>query len=271
MIYLKSESEIEKMRESALIVSRTLGEVARHIEPGVTTAKLDQVAEEFIRREGGRPAFKGYGPPNNPFPATLCVSVNEEVVHGIPSESRVLQEGDIVSIDCGVEKNGYFGDHAYTFPVGECGGETLELLRVTLASLYRGIEQAVHGNRVGDISNAVQQHCESAGFGVVRDLVGHGLGRSLHEDPSVPNFGKKGRGERLREGMTLAIEPMITGGTWKVNTLDDGWTVVTNDGSLAAHYEHDIVIRDGEADILSTFDYIDQIAKRRINTEIPNG
>ena len=265
MIFLKSESEIEKMRESAQIVSRTLGKVAKLIEPGVSTAKLDQVAEEYIASQNARPAFKGYGPRHNPFPATLCISINEEVVHGIPSEQRVLQNGDIVSIDCGVEKDGYFGDHAFTFPVGDCDEETMKLLETTLESLKKGIEQAVHGNKIGDIANAVQQHCEAQGFGVVRDLVGHGLGKSLHEDPSVPNYGKPGRGERLRSGMTLAIEPMITTGSWKVKTLDDGWTVVTDDNSLAAHFEHDVVIREGKAEVLSTFDYIYEITKNRIN------
>lgn len=268
MIFLKSESEIDKLRESAQLVSRTLAEVAKYIEPGVTTAKLDRVAEDFIKKHNGRPAFKGYGSKNNPFPATLCISKNEEVVHGIPSEDRMLNEGDIVSIDCGVEKDGYFGDHAYTFVVGDCDEETLKLLRTTLESLYKGIEQAVHGNRVGDISNAIQTHCENEGYGIVRDLVGHGIGRSLHEDPSVPNFGRAGRGERLRSGMTLAIEPMITMGTWKVVTLKDGWTVVTADKSAAAHYEHDVVIREGKAEILSTFDYIREITKNRIEEEI---
>ncbi len=268
MIYLKSESEIEKMRTSAQLVSQTLAEVAKYIEPGVTTAKLDQVAEEFIKKHNGRPAFKGYGPKNNPFPATLCISINEEVVHGIPSEKRKLQEGDIVSIDCGIEKDGYFGDHAYTFAVGNCEEEALDLLRTTLESLYRGIDEAEHGNKIGDISNAVQTHCESRGYGVVRDLVGHGLGRSLHEDPSVPNFGKKGRGERLRSGMTLAIEPMITLNSWKIKTLKDGWTVVTEDNSLAAHYEHDIVVREGKAEMLSTFDYIAEITESGINAKI---
>lgn len=268
MIFLKSESEIEKMRTSAQLVSQTLAEVAKKIEPGVTTAKLDRIAEEFIKEHGGRPAFKGYGPENNPFPGTLCISINEEVVHGIPSEKRELKEGDIVSIDCGVEKNGYFGDHAYTFAVGECSPETVKLLRTTLESLYKGIEKAVHGNNVGDISHAVQTYCEKEGYGVVRDLVGHGLGKSLHEDPSVPNFGSQGRGNRLRSGMTLAVEPMITLGSYKVKTLDDGWTVVTKDGKNAAHYEHDIVVREGKAEILSTFDYIKEITKNRINADI---
>lgn len=268
MIFLKSESEIEKMRTSAQLVSRTLAEVARHIEPGVTTARLDRVAEDFIRKHNARPAFKGYGPKGNQFPGTLCISVNEEVVHGIPSEKRKLNEGDIVSIDCGVEKDGYFGDHAYTFAVGECDKQTITLLRTTLESLYKGIDQAVHGNKIGDISHAVQTHCEAEGFGVVRDLVGHGLGKSLHEDPSVPNFGKAGKGSRLRSGMTLAIEPMITLGSYKVQTLDDGWTVVTADKNKAAHFEHDIVVREGKAEILSTFAYIREITKNRINADI---
>ena len=265
MIYLKSESEIEKMRESAQLVSRTLAEVARHIEPGVKTAKLDCIAEEYISKHNARPAFKGYGPPNNPFPGTLCVSVNEEVVHGFPGE-RKLQEGDIVSVDCGAELNGYFGDQAYTFAVGEIDENNERLMATTLESLYKGIGQAVHGNKIGDISSAVQRYCEEAGYGVVRDLVGHGLGKDLHEDPSVPNYGRAGRGHRLRSGMTLAIEPMITLGTWKVKTLDDGWTIVTADGKNAAHYEHDIVIRDGEADILSTFDYIEEITEKKIGS-----
>lgn len=265
MIYLKSESEIKKMRESALLVSRTLAEVSKLIEPGVSTAKIDQVAEDFIKKHNGRPAFKGYGPKGNPFPATLCISINDEVVHGIPSDTRTLEEGDIVSIDCGVEKNGYFGDHAYTFAVGDCDEKTLNLLNTTLESLNKGIEQAIHGNRIGDIANAVQSHCEANGFGIVRDLVGHGLGKSLHEDPSVPNFGKPGRGERLRSGMTLAIEPMVTSGSWKVKTESDGWTVKTADGSLSAHFEHDIVVREGKAEILSTFDYIHEIKENRIN------
>ena len=264
MIYLKSENEILKMRESAQLVSQTLAQVGKHIEPGVQTGKLDQIAEDYIKQHNARPAFKGYGSPKNPFPGTLCISVNEEVVHGIPGK-RTLKEGDIVSIDCGVEKDGYFGDHAYTFAVGECDDETMHLLRTTLESLYIGIEQAVHGNRIGDIGNSIQTHCEREGFGVVRDLVGHGLGRSLHEDPSVPNYGRKGRGERLRSGMTLAIEPMINMGTWKVNTLSDGWTIVTADGKNSAHFEHDVVVREGEAEILSTFDYIAELSKNPDN------
>lgn len=270
MIYLKSEQEIKLMRESARLVSRTHAEVARYIKPGVKTLKLEQVADEYVKANDARAAFKGYGPRNNPFPATLCVSVNEQVVHGFPGDYE-LQEGDIVSVDCGVEKNGYYGDSAYTYIVGECDEQTMKLLITTMESLYLGIEKAVHGNRVGDISHAVEKHCESRGFGVVRDLVGHGLGRSLHESPSVPNFGKAGRGERLRSGMTLAIEPMITAGTWKVITLDDGWTIVTADGSRAAHYEHDVVVREGNAEILSTFEYIEEITKIQLDKLTLNG
>lgn len=254
--------EIDKMRESAQLVSRTLGEVGKFIEPGVTTGKLDRIAEDYIIANNARPAFKGYGPRSNPFPGSLCISVNEEVVHGIPGD-RILEEGDIVSIDCGVEKNGYFGDHAYTFAVGECDNKVMNLLRTTLESLYVGIDQAIHGNRIGDIGNSIQTHCENAGYGVVRDLVGHGLGKSLHEDPSVPNYGKRSRGERLRSGMTLAIEPMINMGTWNVETLNDGWTVVTADRSVSAHFEHDIVVREGKAEILSTFDYIAELSKNQ--------
>jgi len=263
MIYLKSEQEIDKMRIAARIVSRTLAEVAKYIEPGVETGFLDRIAEDFINKMDAKPAFKGYGSKNNPFPATLCISVNEEVVHGIPG-NRKLNEGDIVSVDCGVEKDGYFGDHAYTFMVGECDERTVSLVKTTLKSLYIGIEQAVHGNRIGDIGYAIQSYCEQRNFGIVRDLVGHGIGKSMHEDPSVPNFGKPGKGERLRSGMTLAVEPMVTEGNVKVNTMPDKWTVVTSDGLKSAHFEHDIVVREGEAEILSTFDYITEITKNQI-------
>ena len=263
MIFLKSESEIEKMRDAAQLVSRTLAEVAREIKPGVETGTLDRIADDFIKKNNARPAFKGYGGGKNPFPATLCISVNEEVVHGIPG-NRTLLEGDIVSVDCGVEKDGYFGDHAYKFMVGECEEEDVKLLKTTIESLYKGIDKAVHGKKIGDIGSAIQKHCEKQGYGIVRDLVGHGIGKNMHEDPSVPNYGKSGRGERLRTGMTLAIEPMVTRGTWKVKTLSDGWTIVTSDGSKSAHFEHDIVVREGEAEILSTFDYITEITKNEI-------
>ncbi|MEX0945716.1 MAG: type I methionyl aminopeptidase [Balneolaceae bacterium] len=263
MIYLKSESEIDKMRIAARLVSQTLAEVAKEIKPGIETGTLDRIAEDFIAKNDARPAFKGYGSKQNPFPATLCISINEEVVHGIPG-NRKLEEGDLVSVDCGVEKDGYFGDHAYTFMVGECSEEDKKLLKVTLESLYKGIEQSVHGNKTGDIGHAIQNHCEGEGFGVVKDLVGHGIGKSMHEDPSIPNYGKPGRGERLRSGMTIAIEPMITLGTWKVKTLSDKWTIVTADGSKSAHFEHDVVVREGKAEILSTFDYIAEITKNEI-------
>jgi len=263
MIYLKSESEIDKMREAALIVSRTLAEVGKHIEPGVETGYLDRIAEDYIKLQNARPAFKGYGTRRNPFPASLCISVNEEVVHGIPGK-RKLREGDIVSVDCGVEKNGYFGDHAFTFMVGDCDDDTVRLLKTTLESLYIGIDQAVHGNKVGDIGSAIQNFCENNGYAVVRDLVGHGIGKEMHEEPSVPNFGRAGKGERLRSGMTLAIEPMVNQGTKNVKTLSDGWTVITADQKLSAHFEHDVVVREDGAEILSTFDYIAEITKNQI-------
>ncbi len=270
MIYLKTDNEIVHIRESADLVSRTLAEVAKYIRPGAVTGELDRIAEDFIEANNGKPAFKGYGPAHNPFPAALCISINEQIVHGIPDD-RQLQDGDVVSIDCGVVKNGYYGDSAYTFPVGECDEKSMDLLRATMESLYKGIEQAFHGNHIGDIGNAVQTHCEKNGYGVVRDLVGHGFGRSLHEDPSVPNYGKPGKGERLREGMTLAIEPMVNMGKWKTKTLKDGWTVVTADGSRSAHYEHDVVVREGRAEILSTFEYLEEITGIHIDKTVLNG
>ena len=270
MIFLKSNDEIKKLRESAQLVSRTLAEVAKFVKPGTTTIKLDQVAEEFIVKNNAKPAFKGYGSRKNPFPATLCISLNNEVVHGFPSDYK-LKEGDIVSVDCGVNKGGYFGDSAYTFIVGETDDDTIKLLKTTIESLYLGINEATHGKRVGDISNAIQKHCENNGFGVVRDLVGHGLGRNLHEEPSVPNFGKRESGPRLRSGMVLAIEPMITMGSWKVKTLSDEWTIVTADDSIAAHYEHDVVVQEESAEILSTFAYIEEITGIQLDTLVYNG
>lgn len=270
MVLLKGEQEIAKMRTSAQLVSRTLAEVAKSVRPGVSTGHLDRIAEEFIVKNNARPAFKGYGHPGNQFPASLCISVNEQVVHGIPGEYR-LKSGDIVSIDCGIEKDEYFGDSAYTFIVDEVDDEVLSLLKTTVNSLYKGIEKAIHGNTTGDIGNAIQTYCEEKGYGVVRDLVGHGVGRNLHEDPSVPNFGKKGRGERLRTGMTLAIEPMINMGSHRVKTLKDGWTIVTADGKPSAHYEHDIVVREGCAEILSTFAYIEEITNIPLDNNFLNG
>lgn len=259
MIYLKTREEIELMRESALMVSRTLAVIAREIKPGVIPAKLDALAEQYIRDNGGVPAFKGYkGPRGVPdFPATLCISVNEGVVHGIPG-NKPLNNGDIISVDCGVKKNGFFGDHAYTFAVGEVKPEVLKLIEVTKESLYIGIQQMVAGNRIGDISFAIQQHAEKHGFGVVRELVGHGLGKNMHEEPEVPNYGKRGDGPKIKEGMVLAIEPMINLGTKNIKQLNDGWTIITADGKPSAHFEHDVAVVDGKPEILSSYAYIEE-------------
>lgn len=256
MIYLKTREEIELMRESALMVSRTLAVVAREVKPGVTPLHLDKLAEEYIKDNGGVPAFKGYGSRNNPFPASLCISINEAVVHGIPT-NKPLQEGDIISVDCGVKKNGFYGDHAYTFAVGKIKPEVQKLIDVTKECLYLGIEKMVSGNRVGDISYAIQTHAEKNGFGVVRELVGHGLGKNMHEDPEVPNFGHRGNGPKLKEGMVLAIEPMINMGTKNVKQLNDGWTIITADHKPSAHFEHDVAIVDGKPEILSSYAYIE--------------
>lgn len=246
MIYKKSERELAYMRDAGRIVALTLQELEKAIRPGITTGELDAIAEAFIRRQGAAPAFKGlYG-----FPATICASVNEQVVHGIPG-ARQLQEGDIISIDVGTIVNGYYGDGAATFPVGEISAEAERLLRVTAEALAKGIEKAVVGNRVSDISHAIQKWVEDHGFSVVRDFVGHGIGRKMHEEPQVPNFGPPGRGPRLEAGMTLAIEPMVNQGTHEVRVLEDNWTVVTLDGKLSAHFEHTVAIRDGAAEILT--------------------
>lgn len=248
---VKTEEEIALMRECGRIVAEVLALVGAQVRPGVTTAELDTLAEEYIRSQGGRPAFKGYGHDTaNPFPGTLCVSLEEEVVHGIP-DRRMLREGQVVSVDVGVEKGGFFGDGARTFPVGRVDDERQRLLRVTEESLARGIEQACAGNRLHDVSWAVQRHVEAAGFSVVRDLVGHGIGRRLHEEPAVPNFGGPGTGPVLREGMTLAIEPMVNAGTEEVTVAKDGWTVRTADGRPSAHFEHTVVVRRGRAEILT--------------------
>ena len=257
MIPIKSDEEIEVQRESSLLVGKTLAEVAKLVRPGVTTLELDQVAETFIRDHQAKPGFKGY----NGFPATLCISVNDAVVHGIPG-SQELKNGDIVSIDCGVLKNGFYGDSAYTFPVGEVDEEVLLLLQRTKESLYLAIEQAVAGKRIGDIGYAVQSYTEGYGYSVVRDLVGHGVGRNLHEKPEVPNYGRRGSGMKLKTGMVLAIEPMINLGVKEVIQEKDGWTIRTADSKPSAHYEHNIAVRNGKADILSTFDYIDEILNR---------
>ncbi|HLP11031.1 MAG TPA: type I methionyl aminopeptidase [Flavobacteriales bacterium] len=261
-VELKNAGQIEIMRQSARLVSKTLGLMAEMIEPGVTPLQLDKRAEEFIRDNKGEPAFKGYGPKNNPFPNTLCISINEVVVHGIPGNTP-LKEGDIVTVDCGVKRDGYFGDHAYTFAVGEITEEKKRLLQVTLECLYKGINEVVKGKRMGDLSQAIQDHAEKNGYGVVRELIGHGLGRHLHEPPEVPNFGKRGRGPSFVDGMTIAIEPMINMGTQKVKWLSDGWTVVTADGKPSAHFEHDVAVIDGKGIILSTFDYVEEALKKK--------
>jgi len=251
MIRYKTRNEIEKIRKSALLVSKTLGMLAKEIKPGVTGLYLDKLAEEYIRDHGGIPGFKGlYG-----FPNTLCISPNEQVVHGIPND-KPFEEGDIVSIDCGVLMNGYYGDHAFTFPVGEIKPEVKRLLEVTKESLYKGIAQMRSGKRIGDISHAIQQHAESHGYGVVRELVGHGLGRKMHEDPSVPNYGRRGSGKKIKEGLVLAIEPMINMGTYRIVQYPDGWTIKTADGLPSAHFEHDVALINGKPEILSTFYYI---------------
>ena len=253
MIDYKTEEEIEIQRESSLLVGKTLAEVAKIIRPGVTTLDLDKVAEEFIRDHGAIPGFKDY----NGFPNSLCTSVNEQVVHGIPNDIP-LKEGDIVSVDCGVYKNEFFGDSAYTFAVGEVSAEIQQLLDVTKQSLLLGLEQAIVGNRIGDIGSTIQKYSESFGYGVVRELVGHGLGRSLHEAPEVPNYGRRNSGLKLKEGLVLAIEPMINLGVKEVKQLKDGWTIVTADGKPSAHFEHDVAIRKGKPEVLSTFKYIEE-------------
>ncbi len=251
-IFIKSAEEIELMRESCRIVADVIKLVKSQIKPGVTTLQLDAMAEDYIRSCGAVPAFKGYGEIDNPFPGTLCVSVENEVVHGIPGK-RVLREGEIVSIDVGAKKNGFFGDGAFTFPVGEVSDEKKRLMRVTKESLDRAVEKAIEGNKIGDIAYAVQSLVEAEGFSVVRDLVGHGVGKELHEDPQVPNYGKPNKGVVLRAGMTLAIEPMINLGTYKVRTLPDRWTIVTEDGAPSAHYEYTIVVGKHKAEVLTNY------------------
>lgn len=251
MIYIKTLEEIELMKESAQVVSRTLGILAKEIKPGVTTLYLDKIAEDYIRSQGAIPGFLGlYN-----FPNTLCVSPNAQVVHGVPND-RPLEEGDIISIDCGALKNGFYGDHAYTFEVGEVSDEVKRLLKVTKESLYVGIREFKAGNRVGDVGYAIQNYCENHGYGVVRELVGHGVGRSMHEDPEMPNYGKRGNGKRFKDGMVVAIEPMINMGTQRVNQLKDGWTILTADGKPSAHFEHNVAIVNGKPKLLSTFKYI---------------
>ena len=255
MIYLKTDEEIELMRVANQLVGKTLGELAKHIVPGVTTLQLDKIAEEFIRDNGATPAFLGYGG----FPNSICASVNENVVHGIPSSKTVLKDGDIISVDCGTHINGFTGDSAYTFCVGEVSPEVKQLLKTTKESLYLGIQSAVEGKRVGDIGNVIQSYCEGRNFSVVRELVGHGCGRNMHEEPEVPNYGRRGCGPLLRNGMCICIEPMINLGSKNVVFERDGWTVRTKDRKPSAHFEHCIAIRPTGPDILSSFMFIEEV------------
>ena len=252
MIRLKSEEEIALLRENALMVSKTLAEVGRHIEPGITTKELDVIAEKYIRSLGAEPGFLGY----EGFPGTLCMSVNDVVVHGFPSGYK-LKEGDIVSVDCGTIYRGYYGDSAYTFPVGKVSPRVQQLLDATKHSLELGIEQAVAGNRTGDIGEAVQSYCESLGFSIVRELVGHGVGRDMHESPEVPNYGRRGHGVKLHEGMVICIEPMVNAGRKEVYLDDNGWAVHTADGAPSAHFEKTVAVRHGKAEVLTTYEFIE--------------
>ena len=258
MIYLKTDEEIEILRENNILVSRALAEVGKNIRPGITTGELNRIADEFIRDNGAVPAFLGY----QGYPASACISVNEQVVHGIPGD-RVIEEGDIVSVDLGTYMKGFVGDSAYTFAVGEVSKEARQLLDVTKEALRRGAAQAKAGNRIGDISAAVQSYAESFGYGVVRELIGHGLGRKMHEDPEVPNYGRRGNGLQLRQGMCLAIEPMITLGKRQIFMERDGWTVRTRDRKNAAHFEHTVAVGKDGADILSSFEFVEEVLRNK--------
>ena len=262
MIHYKSEEEIDLVRESSLLVAKTHAEIASLIKPGISTLTLDLIAEEFIRDNGGIPAFKGY----NGFPSTLCMSPNEQVVHGIPNDN-LLSNNSILSVDCGVYMNGYYGDSAYTYEIGQVDDNLGNLLRVTKEALYKGIEKAIIGNRMGDISFAIQDHAEKNGYGVVRELVGHGLGKKLHESPEVPNYGRRGYGIKLKKGLVIAIEPMINMGTRKILQHSDGWTITTLDSKPSAHFEHTIVVRNEKAEILSSFEEIEKEIenKKKVN------
>ena len=254
MIYLKTDEEIGLIKESGQVLGKAHAEVAKWIKPGVTTKQLDKIAEEFIRDNGGVPSFKGY----NDFPFSLCISVNEAVVHGFPS-SYALRDGDIISVDCGVKLKGFHSDSAYTFPVGEVSKEVMDLLVTTKRSLFKGIEKAIDGAKTGDLGFAIQHYVEKHGYSVVRELVGHGVGKSLHESPEVPNYGKKGNGVKLKEGMVIAIEPMINLGKRNVVQERDGWTIRTVDRKPSAHFEHTVAVRKGQAEILTTFEFIEQV------------
>ena len=264
MIIQKTVEEIQLMRDSALLVSKTLGMLAKEVKPGVTSLYLDKLAETFIRDHNAIPGFLGL----YDFPNTLCMSPNAQVVHGVPN-AKALENGDIISIDCGVIKNGFYGDHAYTFEVGDVDDETKKLLKITKESLYLGIAEFKLGNRVGDVGFAIQQHAENHGYGVVRELVGHGLGKTMHEDPEMPNYGKRGKGKKFIDNMVVAIEPMINMGTKRIKQLKDGWTILTKDGKPSAHFEHDIALIDGKPKLLSTFDYIYEALNIRSTEEDP--
>ncbi|WP_462375396.1 type I methionyl aminopeptidase [Segatella buccae] len=262
-IFLKTEDEIELMRKANQLVGSTLAELGKHIRPGVTTLQLDKIAEEFILDHGAIPTFKNFpNPYGEPFPASICTSVNDVVVHGVPSDEVVLKDGDIISIDCGTLLDGFNGDSAYTFCVGEVSPEVKQLLKTTKESLYIGIEQAVAGKHIGDIGAAVQQHCETQGYGIVRELTGHGIGREMHEPPQIPNYGRRGNGVMLKAGMCIAIEPMVTLGDRQIWMLPDKWSIVTRDRKPAAHFEHTIAIRRGKAEILSTFEEIEHLEEQ---------
>lgn len=260
-IFLKTEDEIELMRKANRLVGKTLGEIGKHVAPGVTTLQLDKIAEEFIRDNGAVPAFKGFPNPfGSPFPASICTSVNDVVVHGVPDAETVLRDGDIISVDCGVLLDGFNGDSCYTFCVGEVEAEVRRLIDVTKKALYCGVEKAVAGKHIGDISHAVQDCCEASGYGVVRELTGHGIGREMHEDPPVPNYGSAGSGILLKAGMCLAIEPMVTTmGGRSIFMMPDRWTIRTRDGNPAAHFEHTVVVRSGKAEILSSFEEVEEL------------
>jgi len=260
MIYIRSEEEIDFLRESSLLVGKTLAEVAKYLKPGIKTIDLDRIAEAYIRDHQAVPGFKGY----RGYPATLCISINDQVVHGIPGD-MLLKNGDIVSVDCGVLKNGYYGDSAYSFEVGNVNEEKKKLLDITKESLYKGITMANAGKRTGDIGFMIQNYVEKFGYSVVRDLVGHGIGENLHEDPQVPNYGKRDFGVKLKEGMVICIEPMINAGLKEVKQENDGWTITTLDGLPSAHFEHQVVIRKGKAEILSTFKYIEEVLNLQKN------
>ena len=258
-VFLKTEDEIELMRRANQLVGKTLGELAKHIKPGVTTLQLDKIAEEFIRDHGAIPTFKGFpNPYGGPFPASICTSVNDAVVHGVPDNTE-LRDGDIISVDCGTLLDGFNGDSAYTFCVGEVSDEVKKLLKTTKESLYLGIEAAVAGNHLGDIGYAVQSHCEAEGYGIVRELTGHGIGREMHEAPQVPNYGRRGNGMMLKASMCIAIEPMVTMGDRNIGLMPDRWTIKTRDGKPAAHFEHTIAVCRGKSEILSSFEEVELI------------